>query len=109
MVISNYFGRDQPRTFRSNKREGFSSRTLIPQTHLYFQRFEVVRDICLDFATHSLPCPLLEAVQLLVDIHIVYLGLTKRCDIIVLGVAKTSIRLVPVEEVKFTKIAGNAM
>lgn len=57
--------------------EGCRSRTFISQAHLHFQRFEVIRNICLDFATHSFSCPLLEAVQFLVDIHIVYSKLTR--------------------------------
>ena len=43
--------------------------TLLPQTHLYLQRLEVIRDIGFDLPTHSLPRPLLETTELLVDIH----------------------------------------
>lgn len=38
--------------------------------HFRFQSFEVVGDVSLDLATHSLPSPLLEAVESLVDIHL---------------------------------------
>jgi len=40
------------------------------QSHFDLQGLEVIRDIGLDFSTHPLSCPLLEAAELLVDIHI---------------------------------------
>ena len=52
--------------------------TLLPQTHLYLQRLEVIRDIGFDLPTHSLPRPLLETTELFVDIHVgvaIYYGL----------------------------------
>ena len=44
--------------------------TFLSQAHLYLQRFEVVRDACLDLPTHSFSCPLLEPAELLIDVHI---------------------------------------
>jgi hypothetical protein len=40
------------------------------QSHFDLQGLKVIRDIGLDFSTHSLSCPLLEAAELLVDIHV---------------------------------------
>ena len=44
--------------------------TFLSQAHLYLQRFEVVRDACLDLPTHSFSRPLLEPTELLIDVHI---------------------------------------
>lgn len=49
--------------------------------HFRFQSFEVVGDVGLDFTSHSLPSPLLEAVESLVDIHIGYFVLVCMCDL----------------------------
>jgi hypothetical protein len=57
----------------------------MPQAHLHLQCFEIVRDICFDFATHSFPCPLLEAVQLLVDIHVEMVLVSERYGNSVVG------------------------
>jgi hypothetical protein len=43
--------------------------TFVPQLHLHLQRLKIVRDVSLNFTTHSFTSPLLEAVKLLVDIH----------------------------------------
>lgn len=43
--------------------------TLLPQAHLYLQGLEITGDACLDLPAHSLPCPLLETTELLIDIH----------------------------------------
>lgn len=40
------------------------------QGHLDLQRLEVVRDIGLGLATHPLARPLLEAIELFVDVHL---------------------------------------
>jgi hypothetical protein len=40
------------------------------QSHFDLQGLEIIRDISLDFSTHPLACPLLEAAELLVDIHV---------------------------------------
>lgn len=41
----------------------------MPERHLHFKSFEVIRGACLSFPTHLLASPLLEAIELLVDIH----------------------------------------
>jgi hypothetical protein len=87
-------------------REESSSRTFMPQAHLNLQRFEVIRDICLDFATHSFSCPLLEAVQLLVDVHVVCFRLGMGCASFVIGCAKSLIRLFRGEEGAVNRIVG---
>jgi hypothetical protein len=51
--------------------------TLLPQVHLHLQRLEVVRDIRLDLLAHALVGPLLEAIELLVHIHPVYILLSQ--------------------------------
>lgn len=43
--------------------------TLVPQVHLQFQGFELVGDARLRLTAHLLAGPLLEAVELLVDVH----------------------------------------
>lgn len=43
----------------------------MPQSYLHLQRLEVVRDARFGFAAHSLARPLLEAIELLIDIHVV--------------------------------------
>ena len=43
--------------------------TFLPQAHLYLQGLKVIRDICFGLSAHSFARPLLEAIQLLVDIH----------------------------------------
>ena len=39
------------------------------QTHLRLQAPEFIRHTGLDLATHPLPSPLLEAIELFIDIH----------------------------------------
>ena len=41
----------------------------MPNVHLELQGLEVVGDVCLGLTPHSLTCPLLEAIEFLVDIH----------------------------------------
>lgn len=43
--------------------------TIAPQLHLGFERFELFRRIRLDLSSHTLFAPLLEATELLVDVH----------------------------------------
>lgn len=43
--------------------------TLLPQGHLDLQHLEVIGVVGLDLAAHALATPLLEAVELLVDVH----------------------------------------
>lgn len=43
--------------------------TLVPEVHLYLQRFEIIRDTCLAFPAHPLASPLFEPPELFVDIH----------------------------------------
>lgn len=43
--------------------------TFMPQVHLYLQRFEVLGRIRLCLSAHLLARPLLEAAELLVDVH----------------------------------------
>jgi hypothetical protein len=43
--------------------------TILPKIHLQFQRLELVGDVGLDLPTHLLPRPLLDSVELLVDVH----------------------------------------
>lgn len=43
--------------------------TFMPQVHLYLQRFEVLRRVRLCLSAHLLARPLLEAAELLVDVH----------------------------------------
>lgn len=45
------------------------SHTFVPQIHLHLQCFELVGEARLDLSTHLLACPLLEAAELLVDVH----------------------------------------
>ena len=42
----------------------------MPQCHLYLKGFEVVRHVGFGLATHLLPRPLLEPVELLVYVHL---------------------------------------
>ena len=44
--------------------------TFMSQGHLDLQCLEIVRDIGLGLATHPFACPLLEAIELLVDVHL---------------------------------------
>lgn len=62
-------GNDQ---LRATLKEGSAlfCATFLSKAHLYLQRFEVVRDACLDLPTHSFSRPLLESAELFVDIHI---------------------------------------
>lgn len=39
------------------------------QVHFGLQGLEIVRNICLGLAPHSLPSPLLETIQFFVDVH----------------------------------------
>lgn len=41
----------------------------MPERHFHFESFEVIRGACLSFPAHLLAGPLLEAIELLVDIH----------------------------------------
>jgi hypothetical protein len=38
--------------------------------HFSLQCFEVIGEISLDFTTHPLSCPLLEAIELFIDVHL---------------------------------------
>jgi hypothetical protein len=42
----------------------------MPQSHLHFQELELFRDARLGLCTHLLTRPLLDPVELLVDIHL---------------------------------------
>lgn len=55
--------------------------TFMTDAHFRFQGFEVIRDVGLDFTTHSLPSPLLEAVESLVDIHLGCFVLACMCEL----------------------------
>ena len=44
------------------------------QRHLYLKGFEVVRHVGLGLATHLFSRPLLESVELLVDVHLVQIA-----------------------------------
>ena len=44
--------------------------TFVPQGHLDLQRLEIVRDIGFGLSTHPLTRPLLEAIELFVDVHL---------------------------------------
>ena len=52
-----------------NTFQGMIDATFMSQSHFDLQRFEIVRNTSLGFAAHPFACPLLEAIQLLVDIH----------------------------------------
>ncbi len=44
-------------------------RTFLPQAHFHFKGFEIIGHTGLDFPSHALAGPLLEAVNFLVDVH----------------------------------------
>jgi hypothetical protein len=43
--------------------------TIMSKVHLHFKRLELVGDVGLHLPSHLLPSPLLDPVELLVDIH----------------------------------------
>lgn len=43
--------------------------TLLSQGHLDLEHLEVLRGVGLDLAAHALATPLLEAIELLIDVH----------------------------------------
>lgn len=47
-----------------------ASHTVGPDDHLLLERLEVIGRVGLDFASHALPRPLLETIQLLVNDHV---------------------------------------